>query len=115
MKKVTLVLLIIAFSFYSCGKGEELENCESNLEQTQKELESTITKYNQLVNQYNELLDSYNELLDSYQSLESEKESIVSESQSDINDIIRKIDWNSYSDKDEIKRDLNDVEVMSYY
>lgn len=108
MKKVTLVLFIIAFSFYSCGKGEELENCESNLEQTQKELESTITKYNQLFNQYNELLDSY-------QSLESEKESIVSESQSDINDIIRKIDWNSYSDKDEIKRDLNDVEVMSYY
>lgn len=107
MKKVTLLLFITAFSFYSCGKAEELENCENNLEQTQKELESTQTKHNQLVNQYNELVDSY-------QSLKNEKESIVSESKSDINDIIRKLDWNSYAEKDEIKNDLNDIEVMSH-
>lgn len=107
MKKVTLVLFIIAFSFYSCGKSEELTNCENNLEQTQIELESTTTKYNELVNQYNELLDTYN-------SLESEKESIISESKSDINDIIRKLDWDSYSYKDEIKSDLYDIEVMNY-
>ena len=114
MKKATLVLCIIAFSFYSCGKSEELENCETNLEQTQKELESTKTKYNQLVNEYNELLDAYNELHDAYNSLESEKETIVSESKSDINDIIRKLNWNSYNSKDEITTDLKDIEVMNH-
>lgn len=116
MKKAVLYgsLFLFLLSLYSCGKSKELESCEYDLTQTQNELQSMTAKKNQLENQYNDLLSYCEQLKSNLSSVEDDKSSLISSSKSEINDIIRKIDWNSYNSKEEILNDLKDISIMHY-
>jgi outer membrane murein-binding lipoprotein Lpp len=106
MKKSSIVLFaaIICVLLTSCGYSQDVMD-EKDGEITQLQSEITTLK-GQLIQLKKDSDDN---------SINSEgAQDVISNSVDEINSVIQKIEWDSYSNKEGIVSDLKNVSVMSY-
>jgi len=104
MSSIVLFAAIICALFTSCGYSQDVMD-EKDGEITQLQSEITTLK-GQLIQLKKDSDDN---------SINSEgAQDVISNSVDEINSVIQKIEWDSYSNKDGIVSDLKNVSVMSY-
>ena len=114
--------LITLITFLSCGKSDEHTACENNLDNAQQEISNITYQLNQLRNDYNTLNANYQNLKSTYEDIEynsnryqRDYSGVINTSKSQINDILRKINWEQYNDLDQIVKDLKEISILREY